>query len=64
MNLILSFFERIGNRVRKITREFGLFFQTGRGFYFPSEKNLMVSLWYGFVHARDIDADATADSYP
>jgi hypothetical protein len=63
MKPILLFFNRARSRVKRITREFGLFFKSSRFYFFPSPNNLMLSLWYGFVHARDIDADATADSY-
>jgi hypothetical protein len=63
MKRTLSFLKPVYGGLSWVRRGCLIFWRVGRFEYFPTERNLLLSFWYGFVHYKVIKKGATVLDY-
>ena len=63
MKTILSFLKPVSNGLDWVRQGLVMFWRVTRVGFFPSEKNLLLSFWYDFVHFKARSADPTVYAF-
>jgi hypothetical protein len=63
MKRTLSFLKPVLDGLRWVHGGLLIFWRAGRFEYFPTQRNLLLSFWYGFVHYKAVKKGATVLNY-